>query len=77
MATTEELLNKVSELKSKSDSFSIKRNKGTISGAFIGAAGGLLIAYNKKYSLISSALVGALIGGVTAQLILPKNDNAE
>ena len=63
---------KISELKSKSDSYALKKTKGTITGAFIGMAGGLLIGFSRKYNLISSAFVGALVGGVVSQLLLPK-----
>lgn len=71
-AVGKELLDKVSELKSKSDSYALKKTKGTITGAFIGMAGGLLIGFSRKYNLISSAFVGALVGGVVSQLLLPK-----
>jgi hypothetical protein len=72
MAEGKELLDKISELKSKSDSYALKKTKGTITGAFIGMAGGLLIGFSRKYNLISSAFVGALVGGVVSQLLLPK-----
>jgi hypothetical protein len=35
-------------------------------------AGGLLIGFSRKYNLLSSAFVGALVGGVVSQLLLPK-----
>lgn len=72
MAEGKELLDKITELKSKSDSYALKKTKGTITGAFIGMAGGLLIGFSRKYNLISSAFVGALVGGVVSQLLLPK-----
>lgn len=72
MGEAKEILNKIKELKSKSDSDILKRTKGTITGAFVGMAGGLLIGLNRRYNLISSALVGALIGGIASHLILPK-----
>jgi uncharacterized membrane protein len=50
------------------------RTKGTIAGAFTGMGVGLLIGYTKRYNLISSAFLGAIIGGLAAQLILPKKD---
>jgi len=37
--------------------------------------GGLLIAYSRGYNLVSSAFVGALLGGVVSQLLLPKVDD--
>ena len=72
MAEGKELLDKISELKSKSDSYALKKTKGTITGAFIGMAGGLLIGFSRKYNLLSSAFVGALVGGVVSRLLLPK-----
>jgi drug/metabolite transporter (DMT)-like permease len=52
----------------------MKRRKGTINGALIGMAGGLLVGLTRNYNLISSAVVGALLGGLIATVILPKND---
>jgi len=72
MAEGKELLDKIAELKSKSDSFALKKTKGTITGAFIGMAGGLLIGFSRKYNLLSSAFVGALVGGVVSRVLLPK-----
>jgi len=75
MAEAKEILEKVKDLKSKSDSMALKKTKGTITGAFIGVAGGLLIGMAKNYNLISSAFVGALIGGVVSNILLPKLDD--
>jgi hypothetical protein len=72
MAEAKEILDKVKVLKSKSDSMALKKTKGTVVGAFIGMGGGLLIAYSRGYNLISSAFVGALLGGVVSQILLPK-----
>lgn len=78
MAEAKDIINRIKELKSKSDSDVLKKTKGTISGAFIGMAGGLLIGLSRKYNLISSAMVGALIGGIASHIILPKlNDDDE
>jgi hypothetical protein len=74
MAEAKELLDKLKNLKSNSDSYEMKRRKGTINGALIGVAGGMLIGYTRNYNLISSAIVGALIGGIATSLLLPKND---
>jgi hypothetical protein len=52
----------------------LKKTKGTISGAFIGMGGGLLIGFSRGYNLVSSAFLGALIGGVISSLLLPKVD---
>lgn len=78
MAEGKDIINRIKELKSKSDSDVLKKTKGTISGAFIGMAGGLLIGLSRRYNLISSAMVGALIGGIASHIILPKlNDDDE
>lgn len=77
MAEAKDIINKIKDLKTKSDSDILKRTKGTISGAFIGMAGGLLLGLNRRYNLISSALVGALIGGIVSHLILPKLNDGE
>lgn len=74
MAEAKQILDKLKNLKSSSDTFEMKRTKGTINGALIGVAGGLLIGYTRNYSLLSSAIVGALVGGILTNLILPKND---
>lgn len=75
MAEAKDILDRVKELKSKSDSMALKKTKGTITGAFIGVAGGLLIGFSRGYNLISSAFVGALLGGVVSSLLLPKIDD--
>ena len=72
MAEAKDILDKLKLLKSNSDSIALKKTKGTIVGAFIGMGGGLLIGYSRKYNLLSSAFVGALLGGVISQLLLPK-----
>lgn len=75
MAEAKQILEKLKTIKSSSDTFEMKRTKGTINGALIGVAGGLLIGYTRNYSLLSSAIVGALVGGILTNLILPKNDD--
>jgi len=74
MAEAKEILDKVKSLKSKSDSMALKKTKGTVSGAFIGMAGGLLVGFSRGYNLVSSAFLGALLGGVVSTLLLPKID---
>ena len=74
MAEAKEILDKLKDLKSNSNSLDMKRRKGTINGALIGMAGGLLVGLTRNYNLISSAVVGALLGGLVATVILPKND---
>ncbi len=77
MAEAKDILEKVKNLKSNSDSMALKKTKGTITGAFIGLAGGLLIGFSRNYNLVSSAFLGALVGGVISQLLLPKLDDNE
>lgn len=72
MAEAKDILDRVKSLKSKSDSMALKKTKGTITGGFIGMAGGLLIGYSRQYNLVSSAFIGAIIGGLVSQLLLPK-----
>lgn len=74
MAEAKQILDKLKDLKSTSNSFEMKRRKGTINGALIGMAGGLLVGLTRNYNLVSSAVVGALLGGLVATVILPKND---
>ena len=74
MAEAKEILDKLKDLKSTSNSLEMKRRKGTINGALIGMAGGLLVGLTRNYNLVSSAVVGALLGGLVATVILPKND---
>ena len=76
MAEAKEILDKVKQLKSNSDSMALKKMKGTVSWAMIGMGGGLLIGFTRGYSLVSSAFVGALIGGVISQILLPKLDDS-
>jgi hypothetical protein len=76
MAEAKDILDKVKQLKSNSDSMALKKMKGTVSGAMIGMGGGLLIGFTRGYNLVSSAFVGALIGGVISQILLPKLDDS-
>lgn len=76
MAEAKDILDKVKQLKSNSDSMALKKMKGTVSGAMIGMGGGLLIGFTRGYNLVSSAFVGALIGGVISQVLLPKLDDS-
>jgi uncharacterized membrane protein (Fun14 family) len=75
MAEAKDILDKVKNLKSNSDSMALKKMKGTVSGALVGMGGGLLIGFTRGYSLVSSAFVGALVGGLISQLLLPKLDD--
>ncbi len=74
MAEAKEILDRVKSLKSKSDSMALKKTKGTIAGAFIGMGGGLLIGFSRGYNLVSSAFLGALVGGIVSNILLPKVD---
>lgn len=77
MAEARDLIDKVKELKSKSDSMSIKRTRGTVSGGFIGMGLGLLYGVAKGYNLVSSAFLGAILGGAISHIVLPKVDEDE
>jgi hypothetical protein len=70
MAEASEIMDKVRSLKSN-DSMTMKKNKGTVTGSLIGMATGLLYGLTKNYNLISSAIVGAVVGGVAAYILLP------
>lgn len=72
MQTASEVLSKISGLKEASEGDVYKRNKAVVTGGFIGAAGGLLFGLVKGYSLIGSALTGAVIAGLGTYLLLPK-----
>lgn len=71
--TVRESLSAISKIKSPKG-LNQTRTKGTIAGAFTGMGVGMLIGYTKRYNLISSALLGIIIGGLAAQLVLPKKD---
>jgi len=75
MAEAKDILDKLKNLKSNSDSMALKKMKGTVSGAMIGVGGGLLIGFTRGYNLVTSAFVGALVGGLISQLLLPKIDD--
>jgi|TARA_R110000868_G_scaffold174720_1_gene411592 hypothetical protein len=75
MAEAKEILDKLKSLKSTSTSMEMKRRKGLINGGLIGLAGGVLIGLTRNYNLVSSAVVGALIGGLVTSVILPKSDD--
>jgi outer membrane lipoprotein SlyB len=77
MSQARGIIDNVRNLKSTSDSMSLKKTKGTITGGFIGMGVGLLYGFTKGYNLISSAFVGAIIGGVLTQIILPKINQDE
>lgn len=77
MSEARGIIDKVRDLKSKSESLSVKKTKGTITGGFIGMGVGLLYGVAKSYNLVSSAFVGAVIGGIAAHLLLPKADEDE
>ena len=76
MAEANIILDKVRSLKS-TDSMAMKKNKGTVTGSLIGMATGMLYGLTKEYNLISSAIVGAVVGGVAAYLLLPSVDPEE
>jgi len=70
MVYAKDVLDKINEMKIDSDSIKVKKNKGIISGTFIGMAGGLLIGFSRNYNLISSAVVGSLLGAIVSYISL-------
>jgi hypothetical protein len=72
MANAEDILDKLKSIKSDSDNLSAKRRKATAGGAMLGAAGGVLLGISRSYNLLTSAVVGAMVGGMVAHLVLPK-----
>lgn len=74
MEEAEKIINNVKSLKSSSQSMAMKKRKGTVTGSMIGAGVGMLYGLTKNYSLVSSAIVGAILGGLAAHLILPNID---
>jgi hypothetical protein len=72
MSDAKQIMDRVKSLKSKSDSMAMKKTKGTITGGFIGMGVGLLYGIARNHNLVSSAFLGAILGGVVSQLILPK-----
>ena len=72
-----ELLDKVKAIKSKSDSYTLKRNKGTVAGTLIGMGGGLMLGMARGYNLLYSAFIGGALGGLVTYLLLPKIDDEE
>jgi uncharacterized membrane protein len=70
--TAKEILDKTKVLSKGSNTIEQQRTKGTISGAFTGMAVGLVFGYVKNYNLISSAFLGAILGGLVTQIFLPK-----
>lgn len=74
MSEARDIIENVKVLKSKSDSTKMKKTKGTITGGFIGMGLGLLYGVAKGHNLVSSAFLGAILGGVTSHLLLPNPD---
>lgn len=77
MAEAKEILDKLKSIKNDSDSPKLKKSKGRMVGSIIGASGGLLIGIARGYNLLTAGFVGALVGGLAAYLLLPKEDEEE
>jgi hypothetical protein len=76
MSYGQDLLDKLKSNKGKSNSEIInEQTKGTYTGSAIGLLVGLYIGYSRNWSLLMSAGIGALVGGlVTKVFISKKND---
>lgn len=72
MANASDILDKLKSIKSDTETLSSKRTKATAGGAMLGAAGGVLLGLSRNYNLLTSAIVGGLVGGMLSHLILPK-----
>lgn len=70
----DELLVKLKEIKTTDNSLSQRRKKATAGAALVGAAGGALLAFNRGYNILTSVVMGAIVGGMAAHLFLPKED---
>jgi len=77
MAEAKEILDKLKNIKNNSDSLKVKTGRARMVGSIIGASGGLLIGFAKGYNLLTSGFVGALLGGVTAYLLIPKDEEED
>lgn len=77
MQYAKEILDRVNSVKMNAKTMKNEKNKGIISGTFIGMGGGLLLGMARQYNLVSSAIVGALFGALIVQVLLPKNEENE
>lgn len=48
----------------------MEKSRGTVTGTAVGALLGLFIGYKKKQSLVVSAFIGGLIGGLASRVLL-------
>ncbi len=73
MATPAEILAQVSANKNKSSNELImEKSKGTLSGAVIGGAVGLLYAFSAKKSYLVFGMIGIVVGGLVSNFFLVK-----
>lgn len=77
MAKADALLEKLREIKTTDNSLSQKRKKAMAGAALLGAAGGALLAINRDYNMLTSIVMGAIVGGMAAHLFLPKESEDE
>lgn len=77
MAKADALLDKLREIKTADNSMSQKRKKAMAGAALLGAAGGALLAINRDYNILTSIVMGAIVGGMAAHLFLPKESEDE
>jgi hypothetical protein len=69
--TAKEILDKTNKI-TNPKSLMQQRTRGTFGAAFTGMTAGIVFGYVKNYNLITSAFLGALLGGLVAQIFLPK-----
>ena len=67
-----DIMNKSLSLKNKGVlDFAAERTTGNFVAAGVGALTGLAIGYTKKYSLLMSMFIGAVVGGAASSFFLP------
>jgi len=76
MSYGQDLLDKLKSNKAKNSNDIInEQTKGTYTGSAIGLLVGLYIGYSRNWSLLMSAGIGALIGGLVTRGFITKKDD--
>ncbi len=66
------IIDNIKSVKSQDTKFHFDSSKGTITATVIGAGIGLLIAYNRKWSLLMGAVIGGTITGLASNYLIKK-----